>query len=150
MLFSHSVMSDSLWLHGLQLTKLPCLPLSHGVCSNTCALSRWGCLTISSSATLFFCLQSFPASGFFPVRQLFASGGQSIRASSISPSSEYSGLAFILLFQTPAIQVQRLIYYLPWNVRHKTCLRKRILRRDGQIERLEDGLTCERNGQFVL
>ena len=47
--------------------------------SNSCPLSWWYHLTISSSATLFsFCLQSCPASGSFPVSQLFASGGQSI------------------------------------------------------------------------
>ena len=51
-------------------------------CSNSCPLSQGCCLTISSSAALFsFCLQSFPASGSFPVSQLFTSGGQSIGAS---------------------------------------------------------------------
>ena len=49
-------------------------------------LSQWCYLTISSSAALFsFCLQSFPASGYFPVSQLFPSGGQSTGASA-SPS----------------------------------------------------------------
>ena len=47
--------------------------------SNSCALSRWCYLTIS--ATLFFCFQSFPASGSFPMSWLFTSGGQSIGAS---------------------------------------------------------------------
>ena len=52
------------------------------VCSSSCPLSRWCIPTISSSATTFsFCLQSFPASGSFPVDQLFASGGQSIGTS---------------------------------------------------------------------
>ena len=65
------------------------------VCSNSCPLSLWGCLTISFSAASFsFCLQSFPASGSFPMSQLFTSGGQSIGASafSISLFNEYSGL----------------------------------------------------------
>ena len=65
------------------------------VCSNSCPLNRWYSLTITSSAALFFfCLQSFPASGSFPMSRLFASGGQSIgaSASAISPSNEYSGL----------------------------------------------------------
>ena len=48
--------------------------------------------TISSSVPAFSCSQSFPASGSFPMSQLFSSGGQSIGASSISPSNEYSGL----------------------------------------------------------
>ena len=59
-----------------------CLPLSPGVCSNSCPLNWWFHLTISSSATAFsFCLQSFPASGSFLISQLFASCGQSIGAS---------------------------------------------------------------------
>ena len=72
----------TLWLHGLQHTRLLCLPLSPRVCSNSCPLSQWCHLTISSSATLFsFCLCSFPASGSFPMNQLFISGGQNIRVS---------------------------------------------------------------------
>ena len=56
--------------------------LSPGVCSNSCPLSWWYYLTISSSAVLFsFCLQSFPGSRSFPVSQFFASGGQSIGVS---------------------------------------------------------------------
>ena len=51
------------------------------VCSDSCPLSQWYYLIISSSASLFsFCLQSFPASGSFPVSHLFASSGQSIGA----------------------------------------------------------------------
>ena len=76
--FSHSVVSESLQPHGLQHTRLPCPSLSPGVCSNSCPLSQWWYLTISSSAALYFCLQSFPASGSFPMSWLFASGGQSI------------------------------------------------------------------------
>lgn len=49
-------------------------------------------------------------------------------------------LTSILLFQMLAIKVRQLICYLPCNVYRKTCLRKRILRKDGQTERLEDGL----------
>ena len=75
-------MSDSLQLHGLQHTRLPCPSLSPGICSNSCPLSWWCYLTISSSAIPFsFCLQFFLASGYFPTSHLFASCGQSIRAS---------------------------------------------------------------------
>ena len=75
-------MSDSLQLHGLQHTRLPCPSLSPGICSNSCPLSWWCYLTISSSAIPFsFCLQFFLASGYFPMSHLFASCGQSIRAS---------------------------------------------------------------------
>ena len=74
--------SNSLWSHELQHARLPCPSLYPRVCSNSCPLSWWCCLTISSSAALFsFCLQSFPASGSFPMSQLFASGGQSVRVS---------------------------------------------------------------------
>ena len=57
--------------HGMQHTRLLCPSLSPGVCSDSCPLSRWCYLTISSSAAPFlFCLQSFPASVFFPVSHL--------------------------------------------------------------------------------
>ena len=62
--------------------RLPCPSLSPGVFSNSCPLSWWCHPTISSCVTRFSsCLQSFPASGSFPVSQLFASGGQSIETS---------------------------------------------------------------------
>ena len=74
-------LSDSLGPHGLQHFRLPCPSLSPEVCSNSCPLNWWCYLTISSSVALFSCPQSFPASGSFPVSQLFASGGQTIGAS---------------------------------------------------------------------
>ena len=76
-----SVMSDFLQPHGLQHDRLPRPSLYPGICSNSCPLSQWCYLTISSSATLVFFLQSFPASGSFPMSRFFTSGGQSIRAS---------------------------------------------------------------------
>ena len=82
LLFSCSVMSDSLWPHGLQYTSFPCPSPSPGACSNSCPLSRWCHLTISSSVALFSsCPQSYPASGSFPVSWLFISGDQSNEAS---------------------------------------------------------------------
>ena len=85
-------MSDSLWPHELQRTRLPCPSLSLGVFSNSRPLSLWCHPTISSSAAFFsFYVQSFPASGSFPMSQLFSSGGQSF-SFSISPFNEYSGL----------------------------------------------------------
>ena len=75
----HSIMSNSLWHHKLQHTRLPCPPLSPGVCSQSCPLSQWCHPTISSSVTpISSCLQSFPASRSFPLSQLFASGSQSV------------------------------------------------------------------------
>ena len=80
--FSCSVVSDSLWPHGLQHSKLPCPSPSPEVCSNSCPLSQWCHPTISSSVApsppAFSLSQS---SGSFPISQLFASGGQSIGAS---------------------------------------------------------------------
>jgi len=78
-LCSHSVLSDSLQPHGLQHARLSYPSSSLGACSNSCVLSWWCHPTISSSVVpLSSCLQSFPASGSFPVSQVFASGGQSI------------------------------------------------------------------------
>ena len=72
-------MSDFLQPHGLQHIRFPCPSLSPRVCWNSCPLSQWRYLTISSSAALFSpCPQFFPASGSFPMFQLFTSGGQSI------------------------------------------------------------------------
>ena len=80
--FSHSVMSDSLWPHGLQHARPPCLPPTPGIYSNSCPLSQWCHPTILSSVIPFSSdLQSFPASGSLPMSQLFASGGQSIGVS---------------------------------------------------------------------
>ena len=74
-------MSSSFWPYGLQHVRLPCPSPSPGVRSNSCPLSLWCQSTISSSVSPFSCPQSFPASGSFPMSQLFASGGQSIGVS---------------------------------------------------------------------
>ena len=80
--FSRSVVSDSLWPHGLQHSRPPCPSPAPRVYPNSCPLSRWCHPTISSSVFPFSsCLQSFPASGSFLMNQFFASDGQRIRAS---------------------------------------------------------------------
>ena len=79
--FSCSVISNSLPPHGLQHARLLCPSPTSGACSNLCASSWWCYPTISSSAISSSCLQSFPASGSFPMSQFFTSGGQSIGAS---------------------------------------------------------------------
>ena len=85
-----SVVSYFLRPHGLQHARLPWPSLSPTVCPNSCPLSQWCHLTISSTVVPFSsCLQSFPVSGSFPMSRLFASGGQSF---SISPSNEHSWL----------------------------------------------------------
>ena len=81
--FSHSVVSDSFWPHRLQHARLPWRPSpTPGACSNSSPPSWWCRPTISSSVVPFsFYLQSFPASGSFPMSQFFTLGGQSIGAS---------------------------------------------------------------------
>ena len=80
--FSHSVVSDFLWLHGQQHARPLCPSPTPGACSNSCP-SSWCCyLTISSSVIPFSSwLQSFLASGSFLRSQFFASGSQSIGVS---------------------------------------------------------------------
>ena len=80
--FSCSVVSDSLRPHESQHTRPSCPSPTPGVQPNSCASSRWCHPAISSSVVPFSsCPQSLPASGSFPMSQLFASGGQSIRVS---------------------------------------------------------------------
>ena len=76
--FSHSVVSDCLWPHGLQDTTLPCPSPTSGAYSKSCLLSWWSHPATSSSVVpLSSHLQSFPASGSFQMTQFFAWGGQS-------------------------------------------------------------------------
>ena len=80
--FSCSVVPDSLLPREPQHSRPPCPSPTPGVRPNPCPLSRWCHPTILSSVIPFYsCPQSFPASGPFPMSQLFASGGQSIGVS---------------------------------------------------------------------
>ena len=100
--FSCSVVSDSL-MHELQHARLSCPSLSPGVCSNPCPLSRWNYPTISASAAPFsFCLQSFLASGYFPMSWLKYWSW----SFSISPSNEYSGLISFMIDRFDLLAVQ--------------------------------------------
>ena len=104
--FSHSVVSDSLWPHGLQHTRLPCPSPTPGVYSNSCPSNWWCHPAISSSVVPFSsCLQSF-RSGSFPVSQFVTWGGQSIRASdpaSVLPMNIQAGL---ISFRTDWLDLQ--------------------------------------------
>ena len=91
LLFSRSVASDSLRPHGLQHTRLPCPSLSPGICSNSCPLSWWCYLTISSSADPLLLLPSI----FHSIRVFSNKSSLCIRCPkywsysfSISPSNE--------------------------------------------------------------
>ena len=82
---------------GLQHARLPCPSPTPGVCSNSCLLSRWCHPTISSSVVPFSShLQSFPASGSFPISQFFASGGQGIQVSAKYWSFSFRSLSSLL------------------------------------------------------
>ena len=82
---SHSVISNSLWPHGLQHARPPCPSPTPGACSNSCPSSWWSHPAISSSVLPFSsCRQSFPASGSFPMSQFFTSGDQRIGVSALA------------------------------------------------------------------
>ena len=99
-------MSDSLWPHGLQHTRPSC-PLSPRVCSDSCPLSWWCHLTISSSVIPFsFCLQSFPASRSFLRSQFFTSGGQRIVASASASLLPMNSRGWFLLGLIGLISLQ--------------------------------------------
>ena len=104
-----SIMSNSLWPHGVQEARLSCPSPTPRACSNSWPLSRWCHTTISSTVIPFSsCRLFFTASGSFQTSPFFVSGGQSIGVSSfsISPSSEYSGLISFRIdcFETLTVQ----------------------------------------------
>ena len=115
--FSCSVMSDPLQLHRLQHARLTCPTPTPRACSNSCPLSQWCHPTISSSVVPFSSrLQSFPASGSFPMGQFFASGGQSIGVSasaSVLPMNiqYWSPLGWIGLISLQSKALKSLLQY---------------------------------------
>ena len=115
----HSLSLTLLWPHGLQHARLPCLSPFPRVCSESCPLSQWCYITISSSADLFsFCLQSCPASESFPMRWPFASGRQSTRASasaSVLPVNIQGWFPFKLTGLI-SLQSKELLKSLPQNL----------------------------------
>ena len=83
--FSRSVVSNSLWPHESQHTRPPCPSPTPGVHPNSCPSSWWCHPAMSSSVVPFSsCPQSLPASGSFPMSQLFAWGGQSTGVSALA------------------------------------------------------------------
>ena len=82
--FSRSVMSDSLWPHGLQHARLPCPSPTPGAYSDSCPLSRWCHPTISSSVVPFSsCPQSFQHQGLFK----WASSSHQVASVGVSASA---------------------------------------------------------------
>ena len=108
---------------------MPGFPVLHHfleACSNSCSLSQWCHPTISSSVVPFSGLQSFPASGSFPMNQLFTSGGKSIGSFSfsISPSNEYSGLIYFRIDWLDLLVVQGTLK----NLLQHHCSKASVLR----------------------
>ena len=100
-------MSNSLQPHGMQHTRPPCPSPTPGVYSNSYPLSWWCHSTISSSVIPFSsCLQSFPASGSFPMGQFFTSGGQSTRVSAPASVLQMNIQDWFLLGWTGWISLQ--------------------------------------------
>ena len=105
LLFSHPVMSDSLWPHELQHARTHCSSPSPGICPSSCSLPWWCHPASSSSEALFsFCPQSSPESGTFPMSCLFASDGQNTGA---------SGSASVLLVNIQGWSPLRLTMWSP-------------------------------------
>ena len=155
LLFSCSVMSNSLQPHELQHARLPCPSLAPRVCSDSCPWCQWCCLTISSSVALFsFCLQSFLASGSFPMSRLFASCGQSIGASALASVLLMNIQGWFLLALTGLISLQSL-YILLKNILMEECMIKQSsivvlfsgISRNIKLEKL---LAKEEEGSFGL
>ena len=94
---SRSVVSNSLQPQESQHGRPPCPSSTPGACSNARPWSRWCHPTISSSVVpCFSCLQSFPASGYFPVSQFFASGSQNIGTYTTTHIHLYYNLFYII------------------------------------------------------
>ena len=105
--FTHSVVSDSLRPHESQHARPPCPSPTPGVHSDSRPSSLWWHPSISSSVVPFSsCPQSLPASGSFPLGQLFAWGGQSpgvsASASFLPKKSQTSGFCCSLAGQPSA------------------------------------------------
>ena len=112
LLFTHQVVLNSLWPHGLQPTRRPCPSLSPGVCSNSCPSSWWCPPTISYSVAPFSSwLQSFTSSVSFSVSQFFASGGQCIGASASVLPMNIQGWFSLGLTGLISLQSKGLVHY---------------------------------------
>ena len=114
--FSHPVLSDSLWHHDSQHTRPPCPSPTLVVYSNSSSLSR-GCHPAIHSSVIPFssCPQSLPASGSFPLSQLFAWGDQSIGvlvSASVLPKNtqEWSPLGWVDLLAVQGT-LKRLLHH---------------------------------------
>ena len=120
--FSHSVVSDSLWTHELQHARPPCPSPTPRVHSNLCPLVSDAIQPSSSVFAFSSCPQSFPASRFFQMSQLSASGGQSIGVSASVPPNEYWGLISFRMDWLDHLAVQRTLKSLFQHHSSKTSI----------------------------
>ena len=107
LLFIHSVVSESLWAHGPQHTRLPCPSLFSGICSNSYPLSQW----VTSNHLILHHPLLFLPSIFPSIRVLSSESVLCIRwpkywSFSISPSNEYSGLISLRIDWSDLLAVQ--------------------------------------------
>ena len=110
--------------HGLQHTRPLCPSPSPEVCPSSCTLHRWCHPAISSSDALFsFCLQSFPASGNFPVNRLFPSGNQNTSASASVLPMSFQGLFTLGLTDMISLQSKGLSSLLQYHSSKASILR---------------------------
>ena len=125
-------MSDSLWPHGLEHTRLPCPSLSHGICSNSCSLSWWWHPAVSSSVTPLFLLSSI-----FSRIRVFSNELALHRrwpkdwnlSFTFSPSSEYSGLISVRMDWFDLFAVQGTLKSLLQHHSLKASIFRRSIRK---------------------
>ena len=106
LLFSRSVVPNSLWPHGLQHARLPCPSPSSRVCSNSCPSSQWCQPTISSSVAPFSCPQSCLASESFSSELVLCIKWPKYWSFCTNPSSEYSGMDSFMIDWFDLLAVQ--------------------------------------------
>ena len=132
-------MSNILWTHGLQHTRLPCPSPSPRTCPSSNPSSWWCYPTISSSAIPFSCLQFFQVSGYLLMSQFFTSGGQSIRAPVSASVLQMNMQGWFPLGLTGLISLQfkrlsRVFSSTPLTIKTSKVIRekKRVPQRDNQ------------------
>ena len=104
--FSYSVVSNSLWPHGLQHARLPCPSPTLGACSNSCPLSRWCHPTISSYTALSPFASIIPGIRVFSSESVLRIRWPKYWSFIISPSKEYSGLISFMIYWFGLLEVQ--------------------------------------------
>ena len=102
--FSLSVVSNSLWTHGLQHARLPCPSLTPGAYSDSCLSNQWCHPTISSSVipSSSWSIRVFSKESILHIRWPKYWSFSFI----VSPFSDYSGLIFVRVDWLDLLKVQ--------------------------------------------